>query len=65
MRNFENKIRELTKDIEDLRVTKEDKESQLDRVRKEQRESIKNERTTASTEDILRDHFGKPISIGD
>ena len=55
----------MTKDIEYLRVTKEDRETQLKLVRKEQRESIKNKRTTAFTEDILRDHFGKSISIGD
>ena len=65
MRNFENEIRELTKDIKDLRVTKEDKGSQLDGVSKEQRESIKNKKTTTFTEEILRDHFDKPISIGD
>ena len=48
-----------------MRVTKEEKESQLDRLREEQRESIENVKTTTFTEEILRDYFSKPISIGD
>ena len=65
MRNFKNEIEELINEIKDLNVTKEEKETQLKIVREEQRESIKNNNNTTFVKGVLRDRFGKPISIGD
>ena len=41
MRNYDNEIKELLENIEDLKIARKDKETQLKLVRKEQRESIK------------------------
>ena len=65
MRNYDNEIKELLEDIEELKITRKSKETQLKLVREDQRESIKNKKITVLTNDITRDHFGKPIFIGD
>ena len=60
------KIKELFEDIGKLKFTKKQKETQLRPVKKEQRK-VKRRKVTPITldDDIFRDHFGKPIFIGD
>ena len=64
MRNFDDKIKELFEDIEKLKLTKKQKETQLRAVKKEQREVQRSKVTPVILDDnIVRDHFGKPIFI--
>ena len=51
MRNYYNEIKELLEDIEELKITRKSKETQLKLVREDQRESIKNKKITILTND--------------
>ena len=51
MRNYDNEIKELLEDIEELKITRKSKETQLKLVREDQRESIKNKKITILTND--------------
>ena len=43
MRNFHEEIKEIERDIKNLQVTKKQKQTQLRRVKREQRETLKTE----------------------
>ena len=60
MRNYAEEIRELTSEINDLSLAKSKKESQLERVLREQKENEKRESSP-----IPRDQAGAVIKIGD
>jgi len=66
MRNFDEEIKELEKDIKNLEITKEQKRMQLTVVKRKQRETQEAEQASSSiVEDTIRDHYGKPILVGD
>ena len=66
MRNFDAEVKELLREIKALKLAKKEKEIQLRAVRREHREVLKSKESyRTKDDDILRDHFGKPISIGD
>ena len=66
MRNFDEEIKELEKDIKKLEITKKQKRTQLTVVKREQREIQEAEQASSSIiEDTIRDHNGKPIFVGD
>ena len=66
MRNFDEEIKELEKVIKNLEITKKQKRTQLTVVKREQRETQEAEQFSSSiVEDTIRDHYGKPILVGD
>ena len=60
MRNYNKEIKELTSEINDLNLAKREKENQLERVLREQKEKAQKESSP-----ILRDQAGAVIKIGD
>ena len=60
MRNYVEEIKELTSEINNLNLAKNEKVSQLERVLREQKENKKRESSP-----ILRDQAGAVIKIGD
>ena len=60
MKNYDKEIRELTSEINDLNLAKLEKETQLKRVLREQKDKTKRESSL-----ILRDQAGAVITIGD
>ena len=66
MRNFDEEINELEKDIKNLEVTKKQKKTQLETVKREQRVVRETEQITSPTvNSAISDHYGKPILVGD
>ena len=66
MRNFDEEIKELTRDIENLEVTKNKKKAQLQLLKKVKRETQEAEQASVAAVDrTARDHHGKQILIGD
>ena len=66
MRNFDEEIKELERDIKNLEVTKKQKKTQLQTLKKEQREILENEQVTSPiVNSTIRDFYGKPILVGD
>ena len=59
MRNCDKEIRELMTKINDLNLAEIEKETQLERVLREQKENMKRESLP-----ILRDQVGAVIKIG-
>ena len=52
MRNFDEEIKELVKDIKTLKVTTRQKKTQLKRIKEKQREIQKLEETSSLTSNI-------------
>ena len=66
MRNFDEEIKEIERDIKKLQVTKKQKQTQLRKVKREQRETIQTEQDTSPiVNSTIRDHYGTPILVGD
>ena len=60
MRNFDEEIKEIERDIKNLEVTKKQKKTQLKKVKREQREILKTEQVTSPiVNSTIRDHCGK------
>ena len=60
MRNYDKEIKDLMSEINDLNLAKREKENQLERVLREQKEKAQKESSP-----ILRDQAGAVIKIGD
>ena len=66
MRNLDEEIKQLEKDIKNLELTKEEKKAQLELIKKKQREIRKTESVPIQDFDrVTRDYYGKPILVGD
>ena len=66
MRNFDEEIKELKRDIKNLEVMKKQKKTQLKTVKREQREILETEQVTSPiVNSTISDYYGKPILVGD
>ena len=70
MRNFDEEIKKLEKDVKTLEITTRQKKTQLKKIEEEQREIQNLEKTSTLTSehtirDTIRDHYGKEIQVGD
>lgn len=65
MRNFDEEIKELEKEIKILEVTKKKKNTQLESLKKEQRETKEIHQKPIPVDRTKRDFYGKPITVGD
>ena len=65
MRNVDEEIKELEKDIKNLEVTKKEKSTQLESIKKEQREKQEAQQESIPVDRTKRDFYGKPILVGD
>ena len=65
MRNFDEEIKELEKDIKNLEVTKKEKSTQLESIKKVQRETQEVQQESITVDRTTRDFYGNPILVGD
>ena len=65
MRNFDKEIKELEKDIKNLEVTKKEKNTQLELLKREQREAKEAQQRPVPNDRTKRDFYDKPILVGD
>ena len=65
MRNFDEEIKELEKDIKNLEVTKKEKNTQLKSIKKEQREAQEAQQKSIPVDRTTKDFYGKQILVGD
>ena len=66
MRNFDEEIKELERDIKNLELTKNEKKTQLESIKKAKREIEEAQQELIPDCDrTTRDFYGKPILIGD
>ena len=66
MRNFDEEIKELERHIKKLEVTKKQKKTQLQTLKREQREILETEQVTSPiVNSAFRDFYGKPIPVED
>ena len=65
MRNFDEEIKELENEIKNIEVTKKEKNTQLESLKREQREKQEEQQKPIPLDRTKRDFYGKPILIGD
>ena len=65
MRNFDKEVKELEQDIKNLELTKKEKKTQLESIKKEQRETQEAQQESIPGFDCTaKDFYGKPILVG-